>query len=106
MWKKGESGNPNGRPPKGEALTDILRSRLNKQDIADKLIQIGMEGDVSALKYIFDRLDGTPRQRVEMSNEKDAEWLDLVKDIYAEAYDQTTYDPEGVPEGPSENTDT
>lgn len=29
-WKPGESGNPNGRPPKSRALTEILEKKFNK----------------------------------------------------------------------------
>lgn len=29
-WKPGQSGNPNGRPPKSRALTAILETALNK----------------------------------------------------------------------------
>lgn len=59
-WKGGP-----GRPPKGEALTDILRTKVDKEAIADKLLEIAMEkGDLAALKYIYDRLDGRPVETV------------------------------------------
>lgn len=64
-WKPGQSGNPNGRPPKGEALTDILREKVDKDAIAEKLIQMAMEkGDIVALRYIYDRIDGKPIETV------------------------------------------
>lgn len=69
-WKPGVSGNPNGRPPKGEALTDILNSKLDKEQIVDKMIEIAVEKeDLSAIKYIFDRLDGRPKESIEHSGD-------------------------------------
>ena len=60
----GYKGGP-GRPPKGEALTEILRSKLDKHAVAEKLIEMAMEkGDLAALKYIYDRVDGKPVETV------------------------------------------
>ena len=67
-WKPGQSGNPNGRPPKGQTLTDALKERVDKQQIADKLYEMAMEGDISALKYIYDRVDGRPIESVDMNH--------------------------------------
>jgi len=59
-------GNPGGpgRPPKGEALTDILKAKLDKDELADLLIMKAREGDLAALKYIYDRVDGKPVETV------------------------------------------
>lgn len=64
QWEPGESGNPQGRPKKGEALTDVLRSKVDKETIAEKLIELAMSGDVQALKYVYDRVDGKPVETV------------------------------------------
>jgi hypothetical protein len=76
MFQSGQSGNPAGRPKKGTCLTDILEKKLTqKKDgikqrelIADKLIELAIAGDIPAIKYLFDRIDGKPRETVEIGN--------------------------------------
>jgi len=64
-WKPGQSGNPNGRPKKGEAVTDILRDTVDKQALVNKLVELAMEkGDFAALRYAIDRLDGKPIETI------------------------------------------
>jgi len=79
--------NRNGRPKKGECMTDILNWALDqerkiKEDepgkekklilrhaLAEKLISKAVdEGDVAAIKYIFDRLDGKPKESIEITD--------------------------------------
>ena len=70
--------NRNGRPKKEYCLTDILKEQGNlkdvettdgmisrKQAIAKKLWAMAMGGDVTALKYLYDRVDGKPLQTIE-----------------------------------------
>lgn len=78
-WKPGQSGNPAGRPKKGETLTDTLRGLVDRKALGEKLVALALEGNVAALKYVYDRVDGMPRQHIEMSNEKDEEWLEYLR---------------------------
>ena len=63
---KGNSGGP-GRPPKSESLTETLRTVVDKDEIAKKLYELAMEGDIPALKYIYDRIDGRPKETIEQT---------------------------------------
>ena len=65
--------NREGRPKKGEALTDILNTVLDEVDssgkmrreiIAEKIVELAEKGDIIALKYIFDRTDGKPIETI------------------------------------------
>lgn len=61
----GHSGNPGGRPLKGETLTEVLRAKVDREAVARKLIELAMErDDLAALKYIYDRVDGKPVETV------------------------------------------
>ncbi len=71
MPKKGETNNKNGRPPTGQAMTEILREKIDKEKIADKLIKMANKGNFPALKYIYDRVDGMPKQSIDLTGEVD-----------------------------------
>ena len=63
-WVVGQSGNPNGRPPKEQALTDLLKEKANKDELVKRLLVMAKK-DLTALKYVFDRIDGKPRETLE-----------------------------------------
>ena len=68
-WKKGESGNPNGRP-KGSGLTDLLLKEIEKihptdkdkktwkQLIVEATMRLAIKGNAAALHEIWERIDG------------------------------------------------
>jgi hypothetical protein len=81
--------NRKGRPKKGQTMTDILnwaldqkrkitddktgkeKSLLLRHMLAEKLISKAVDdGDVAAIKYIYDRLDGRPKETIEMSEKR------------------------------------
>jgi hypothetical protein len=79
--------NRKGRPKKGQAMTDILNWALDqkraikdgedggekmiliRQALADKLISKALDdGDVTALRYIYDRIDGRPKETIKLDD--------------------------------------
>ena len=79
QFEKGtDSPNPGGRP-KG-SITKLMREFMYEiDDTGFSLIQhlcfilwdAALKGDLQAIKLIMDRIDGTPRQSIEMSQKND-----------------------------------
>jgi hypothetical protein len=77
-FKKGQSGNPAGRPKEALSLTTILRKRLEENDNAkaiktvDRLLKISESVDdktaLQAIDSIIDRIDGKSKQTIEQNN--------------------------------------
>ena len=72
-WQPGESGNPNGRPRKGFAMTDIMRQMLDENGniskaIMSKLLQMAASGDMAAIREVLDRLEGKPLQSTDITS--------------------------------------
>lgn len=77
----GVSGNPNGRPPKGTAITDVMKAMLNekpeiKKALAAKLYELALGGDLAAIREVLDRIDGKPKAELQLSGDP----LIVVKD--------------------------
>lgn len=105
-WKKGESGNPNGRPKKGESFTDALRGEFTKEELAKKMREHIEAGNFAALQYVYDRVDGKSTQRVETSNPLDEEWLEIFKDVHDKADGETKGDSPALREESAKDTDS
>jgi len=72
-WQPGQSGNPNGRPKKARCLTHALTEygkrsadatdgqKATLQELLVKTLwNLALSGDLAAIRYIFDRIDGKP----------------------------------------------
>lgn len=85
-FKPGQTGNPKGRPKKGESMTDILgelagikdvtlpsgekvtRKRALVERLWAKAIR---DGDTTAIKFIIERLDGKTPQVIQGPDDED-----------------------------------
>lgn len=75
-FKPGKSGNPKGRPPSGSAWSDILREigeevekksgQTYKELVGKRLWVECVNGNISAIKELFNRMDGMPKQQTEL----------------------------------------
>jgi len=89
QWKKGESGNPNGRR---NAAKDILNQlldveiddRTQREQLMLKLIQMGMRGDLGAIKEVLDRTEGKSKEHIITEEFKPLQVLEFGDDILDE----------------------
>lgn len=116
-WKKGQSGNPGGRS-KDKIWGDAIRIAVNEADeggdrkklrvLADRLVDKALEGDITAIKEIGDRLDGKAAQSVEMSGMEAPKYVALMPDHvmtpeeWQKKYAPTTQQPRNG-KGPGES---
>lgn len=86
-FQKGQSGNPNGRPKKDQALSDLLRKKLTdkvivtrsgkkekvdvKEAIVLRVIDCAVRGEKWAIIEIWDRIEGKAKQFVDSQLEGD-----------------------------------
>jgi hypothetical protein len=75
-FKKGQSGNPGGRPKRDLTLTGALRLALRQKAhggqthlelIALKLLAMAEDGNLEAIKLAFERIDGKVIERIEQT---------------------------------------
>jgi hypothetical protein len=69
-FAKGQSGNPGGRPKQADSpraelrrilqLIDESSGKRNSTRVAEMLLAAALKGNIEAIKYVFDRVDGKP----------------------------------------------
>jgi hypothetical protein len=61
----------NSNPSKGARLSAFLRERIAERDIQEGIVAVliakALDGDMSAIKEIFDRTEGKAMQALELS---------------------------------------
>ena len=79
-FKKGQSGNPEGRPPIVKELREFLQEKLSEPDpqkagktnleaLAERLFQMGQKGNLKAIELVFNYAYGKPKENESNSNE-------------------------------------
>ena len=76
MWKKGQSGNPNGRK---NAYSDLIKEfsfqevngRERREIILSKLFQLAERGDLRAIQFIVERMEGKALDRQERTTKNE-----------------------------------
>ena len=84
-WKKGESGNPNGRK---NAYTDLIKEfsftktgeKERREIVISKLFQLAERGDLNAIKFIVERLEGKALERQERVNKSEPIQVMVIED--------------------------
>lgn len=72
-FEPGVSGNPNGRPKKEHSITQTIRDMMDekpeiKKALGAKILEMAMKGDITAIKTIWNYLDGMPLQATDITS--------------------------------------
>jgi hypothetical protein len=115
-WKKGQSGNPSGRP-KSKILSDAYKCKLGEavpndpegrtwaELIAEAQVRDAVRGSVQAAREIADRTEGRARQAIEFEDKTMSQAFDRMTIEEMEAYARDGTLPPWFPRTPSSITD-
>lgn len=76
-WKKGQSGNPNGRRGSLKDIIDKIgdekdQEGLSKREkVMKKVWSMAMRGDMKAIQFLADRAEGKAKEYIEQKITKD-----------------------------------
>lgn len=79
--KGGQVGNQNAS--KGKRFASVLEARIEELKamplIAQALIDKALDGDMQAIKEVADRLDGKPKQQIDVGGQEDNPLITAIK---------------------------
>lgn len=113
QFKKGQSGNPNGRPPGVKNFTTKVKEALEaladgSADTNEKILiktiikRAAVDGDVGMIRTVWEQLDGKPLQRTELSG-TDGSPLKIEVVKYADDTNSTQLPAESIPTATAES---
>jgi hypothetical protein len=113
QWKKGQSGNPSGRP-KSKTLSDAYRTKLEEpvpndpegrtwaELIAEAQVRDAVRGNVQAAREIADRTEGRARQAIEFEDKTISQAFERMTTEELEAYARDGTLPQWFPKDKSQ----
>ena len=92
-FKKGQSGNPNGRPKGLRNIKTILRDLLEcdssetkgvtrLEAICAKMVVMAENGDLASIDRVFDRFEGKPEQKNTVTADVTTRGVELTEEDY------------------------
>lgn len=80
-WKPGQSGNPEGGAKEQIVRAQLMRACVQEdyarvRKLVEKTLDLAAEGEQWAVNFIADRLDGKPRQAVDVDVRRSASDMD------------------------------
>lgn len=84
-FKPGNNANPNGRPPKGYSITEMMKEMLAaepdlKKTIGKVIAKKALEGDITAIKTLWGYMDGAPPQNLNIGGQEGNEIKIVIED--------------------------
>lgn len=73
----GNNANPNGRPPKGHSITETIKAMMDekpeiKKALGQKILQMALAGDITAIKTLWNYIDGMPMLGLDVTSKGEA----------------------------------
>ena len=100
LWKKGESGNPAGKPPGSRHKVTLAVERLldgEGEELTRKAIELAKDGDLTALRLCLDRICPPRKSRpisIDLPDVKTSEGVSLAQTSVVQAVGEGEITPE------------